>query len=210
MVYEFVEILLVGAIVLVGFYFSNYLFDRGVPQYLSRKCGHFFGGVAYLISPFLFEEAWIPVGLSFAFTMLLLAARLKRPQTFRGVGGSGRQNAFAEVFFPASGTVALVIGWGILGNPWLGVVPCLFMAFGDCFTGVTRAIVYHEEVKGFWGSMAMLGVCLLVAVLIEPYWVGALGAVAAVLVERFTFTRGWIDDNLTIPIGALAIMVFLV
>ena len=210
MVYESAKILLVVAIVLIGFYFSNRLFDRGVPQYLSRKCGHFFGGVAYLISPFLFEEAWIPVGLSFAFAMLLLAARLKRPQTFRGVGGSGRQNALAEIFFPVSGTVSLVIGWGVLGNPWLGVVPCLFMAFGDCFTGVTRAMVYHEEVKGFWGSIAMLCVCLMVAVLMDPYWVGALGALAAVLVERFTFTREWIDDNLTIPIGALVIMLILV
>jgi dolichol kinase len=58
--------------------------------------------------------------------------------------------------------------------------------------------------------MAMLAVCLVVAVLIEPYWVGVLGAVVAVFMERFTYTRGWIDDNLTIPIGALAAMVFLI
>jgi dolichol kinase len=209
-VYEIVKALLIVAVVLIGFHASNILYDRGIPQYLSRKCGHFFGGIAYLISPFLFEDAWIPIGLSGAFAVLLLAARLLRPRTFRGVGGTGRQTALAEVFFPISGTVSLAIGWGVVGEPWLGVVPCLFMAFGDCLTGITRSMVYHREVKGFWGSMAMLVVCLAVAVLMEPYWVGALGAVVAVFLERFTFTRGWIDDNLTIPIGALVAMVFLI
>lgn len=199
-------ILIAGAII-VGLYLSNLLFDYGVPNYISRKIGHGVGGLGYLLSAFLFSAPWWPLILSGGFTLLLAGARIAKPDTFRGVGGSARAHAWAECYFPLTGTFALAVGWAWLGDRWLAVVPILFMAWGDMLTGLIRAKVYGREVKGNWGSVGMLGVCLLVAYFFHPYWVAVVGAGAATLAERFTpLSKGIWDDNWTIIGSSLLIM----
>lgn len=202
-------VLLAGA-VLIGLYLANYFYDRGVEQYISRKVGHGVAGFAFLLCPFLFSSAGWPLVLIFCFVALLWGARFVKPDAFRGVGGTGRQHAFAEVFLPASGAVAMGVGWLWLGNPWLGVVPILYTCFGDMVTGIVRSRVYGREVKGNLGSVAMIVVCLLVAYFFQPYWIGLCGAVVATLVERFTpLSRGIWDDNWTITLSSLLIMALL-
>ena len=198
--------LLAGA-VLVGLYLSNLLYDYGVPQYISRKIGHGVGGMGYLLCALMFSTSWYPIILSGGFTLLLAGARLLRPSTFRGVGGSSRSHALAEIWFPLAGTLSLLVGWMWLGNPWLATVPILFMAWGDMVTGLIRAKVYGKEVKGNWGSMGMLVTCLLVGVLFTPYWIAACGAVVATLAEKYSgLSRTWVDDNYSIILSSLLVM----
>ncbi len=192
---------------MVGLYLANHFYDKGVEQYISRKVGHGVGGMGLLLCVFLFSAPWWPIILALAFTLLLGGARFIKPETFRGVGGTGRQHALAEVFFPAASTLSLGVGWGWLGNPWLAVVPILFMAWGDMLTGIIRSRVYRREVKGNLGSVAMIVVCLLIAYLFKPYWIGVAGAVVATLVERFTpLSHGFWDDNWTIVVSSLLVM----
>lgn len=208
MIAEIPYAMLTSGAVLVGLYLANYFYDAGIPQYVSRKVGHGVGGLGFLLFPLLFSEPWWPIIITGGFILLLGGARLLRPRTFRGVGGTGRQHALAELHFPVAGVISLSIGWAWLGNPWLAVVPCLYMAWGDMITGLVRSHVYRREVKGNWGSVAMIGVCLLIAYFFKPYWIGLSGAVAATLVERFTpISKGLIDDNWTIVISSLAVMV---
>ena len=141
-----------------------------------------------------------------AFTVLLLYARGFRPKTFRGVGGSGRPQALAEIHFPATGIVLIGVLWGIFNQPWLAIIPLCFMGAGDAITGLIRNMVYGKEVKGNWGSLGMLLTCLVLAYFIHPYWVGAIGAVTAVIAERFTKTTKYVDDNLTIPLASAFVM----
>lgn len=207
MIAELPYVVLVAAAVIVGLYLANYAYDKGMEQYMSRKVGHGVGGMAFLLCVFLFSSPWWPIILTAGFTLLLGGARLIKPQAFRGVGGSSRQHALAEVYFPAAGTISFGVGWGWLGNPWLAVVPILFMAWGDMLTGIVRSRIYNREVKGNWGSVAMIAVCLVVAYFFKPYWIGAIGAVVATLVERFTpISRGIWDDNWTIVLSSLLIM----
>jgi len=140
------------------------------------------------------------------FTVLLLYARIFRPTTFRGVGGSGRIDALAEIHFPATGIFLIGALWGILNEPWLAIVPLCFMGAGDAVTGLIRARVYKKEVKGLWGSFGMLITCLILAYFIHPYWIGAAGAGAAVIAEKYTRTTRYVDDNLTIPLASATVM----
>ncbi|MBA7589409.1 hypothetical protein ES708_31494 [subsurface metagenome] len=80
------------------------------------------------------------------------------------------------------------------------------MGAGDAITGLLRSKVYGREVKGNWGSVGMLITCLILAYFIKPYWIGAIGAVTAVIAERFTKTTKWVDDNLTIPLASATMM----
>lgn len=210
MIAEIPFVILIAGAIVVGLYLANYFYDRQVEQYISRKVGHGVGGMGFLLSAFLFKEPWWPLILSLSFVILLGGARWLNPSAFRGVGGTGRQHALAEVFFPVAGTISVGVGWVWLGDRWLAVVPILFMAWGDMLTGLIRSRFYGREVKGNWGSVGMLGVSLLVAYLFTPYWIGAAGAVSATAIERFTpLSRGIWDDNWTIVLGSLMVMALL-
>lgn len=198
--------LLIGGAALLGLYLANLFYDAKIPQYISRKLGHLGGAVAFLLCPFLFSSFWWPFVLTIGFTAMLLWAHIAKPTAFRGVGGSGRPNAFAEVNFPATGIVTIGVGWGLLHAPWLAIVPLLFMGAGDSITGIIRSKIYNREMKGWWGSLGMLATCLLLASFYRPYWVGAIGVLAAVLAEKFTKTTAFVDDNLTVPIVSFIVM----
>ena len=206
MIAELPFFILIAGAALLGLYLANLFYDYQIPQYISRKLGHLGGCVGFLLCPLLFSSFWWAFILTTGFTALLLYARMFRPTTFRGVGGSGRLEALAEIHFPATGIVLIGILWGIFNEPWLAIVPLLFMGGGDAITGLIRSKVYGREVKGNWGSLGMLITCLILAYFIYPYWVGAAGAITAVIAERFTKTRTYVDDNLTIPLASALVM----
>ena len=202
--------LLIAGIIVVGLYLANYFLDKGCEQYVSRKAGHGIAGMGILLCVFLFSSVWWPLILTVGFTLTLLIARGVAPTTFRGVGGSSRQSAFAEVFLPSAAVIAILVGWLWLNSPWLAVVPILYTCFGDMVTGLVRSRLYHHEVKGNAGSVAMIVVCLLVAYFYSPYWIAVVGAVVATLAERFTPpSHGFWDDNWSITISSLVVMVVL-
>ena len=165
MLQEIPYVLLIVGIVLVSLYLANLFYDYKIPQYISRKIGHLGGCVGFLLLPLLFSSFLWPIIITVGFTGLLLYARWCRPTTFRGVGGSGRPDALAEIHFPATGIVLIGILWGIYDLPWLAIVPLAFMGGGDAVTGLIRSKVYNREVKGAWGSLGMIFTCLLLAVL---------------------------------------------
>lgn len=206
LLHDFPYAILIGSGVIVSLYLANLFYDYGIPQYISRKLGHLGGCVGFLLCPLLFSSFWWPLILTAGFTALLLYARMFRPDTFRGVGGSGRIEALAEIHFPATGIVLIGVLWGMMGEAWLAIVPLTFMGGGDAVTGLIRSKVYGREVKGGWGSLGMLATCLILAYFIQPYWIGAAGAVVAVIAERFTKTTKYCDDNLTIPLSSGLVM----
>jgi phytol kinase len=197
-------IVLIIGVVLSGLWVSNIIYDHGVPQYISRKVGHGAGGMAFFGS-YLLSSAWWPIFVSAALSVLFLVAHLFKPSTFRGVGGSGRDSRImAEVWFPLVAVPVYGISWLWLKQPAVAVASLLFMAWGDGVTGLVRSQIYHRAVKGWWGSLAMLIVCLAIAwVFIEPFWIGAVASLLAVVTERVFGDYGiikWADDNWAIPV----------
>lgn len=208
MVAELPYTVMVLGTVIVGLWVSNMLFDLRVPHYISRKIGHSAGGLAFLMAVIFFSSAWWPIILTVSFSLLLWIARLRRPSTFRGVGGSGRNpNVMSEVWFALIAVPVFAIGWLWLDQPLIALSCLLFMAWGDCVTGLVRSDVYKKPVKGLWGSVAMLIVCLAISwAFIRPFWIGALGSVIATITEWSFGELGiikWADDNWAIPVVSL-------
>jgi phytol kinase len=192
------------AVVLIGLWISNVLYDRGIPNYVSRKFGHLAGGIAFLIAFFFSGPGW-PISIATGFGILLLIARLVKPEIIRGVGGTGRSNkVIAELWFPWVAVPVFAICWLWLDKPAVAVSCLLFMAWGDGITGFVRSIVYRKAVKGWWGSLAMFCVCLIIsAFFIRPFWIGVTASAAAVVTEQSFGEYGffkWGDDNWAIPV----------
>ena len=101
-------------IALAGLEISNYLYDRGVSNYLSRKAGHVFGGLAYLVAV-LWLDFPVAFGLATGCFLLFLGLRLFNDRMLRGVGGSARRHAYAEVTYAFAGALSIGVGWGLLG-----------------------------------------------------------------------------------------------
>jgi phytol kinase len=207
MIAEFPLVVLITGAVLIGLWVSNIVYDLGVPHYISRKIGHGAGGIAFLVSFAFSSPAW-PIIVAAGLGVLLLVARLVRPKTFRGVGGTGRsETTMAEVWFAWIAIPVFGISWLWLDKPEVAVTSLLFMAWGDGVTGLVRSQVYHRQVKGWWGSLAMLIVCLSISwVFIRPYWIGAAGSLIAVITERVFGDNGvikWADDNWAIPLVSM-------
>ncbi len=207
MIVELPVAVLVAGAVLVGLWVSNIVYDFGVPHYISRKIGHGAGGLAFLVS-FVFSSPGWPIIVAAAFGALLLAARLLKPDTFRGVGGTGRSDkVIAEVWFAWVAVPVFCISWLWLNEPAVAVASLLFMAWGDGATGLVRWQVYRRPVKGLWGSLAMFCVCLAISwVFIRPLWIGIVASVVAVITEWAFGDNGvlkWADDNLAIPLVSM-------
>ncbi|MGD0794615.1 MAG: hypothetical protein ABR958_03335 [Dehalococcoidales bacterium] len=201
-------VVLIAGAVLVGLWVSNIVYDRGVPNYISRKIGHGAGGLAFLAS-YVLASPWWPIIISACFSALLLTAHTIRPEAIRGVGGAGRSDKImAEVWFPMVAVPVYGIAWLWLKQPAAAVASLLFMAWGDGVTGLVRSQFYHGPVKGLWGSLAMLCLCLSVSwVFIKPFWIGAVASALATLTEWAFGEYGvlkWGDDNWAIPMVSLA------
>ncbi len=194
------------SVALVGLVASNLLYDHGVPNSLSRYVAPIIGGVAFLVAV-LWLDAWTATVLSGAMAMFILAVRLGFRRGLRGVRGNLPSQAWSEVTYALAGTGALAIGWGLLGDKWLAFAPIAFMAWGDSTAGLARAMLWRSNVASVWPSLGMAGVCLGAAFLYQPYWIGAVGAVAATIAERKRPRLGvWWDDNLHIVALSLALM----
>jgi dolichol kinase len=211
MLSEFPYAVIILGVVLVGLWISNMLYDRQIPHYISRKVGHSAGGLGFLATLFFFSSAVWPLILTAGFALVLSLARVLRPDTFRGVGGSGRNpNAMSEVWFALIAVPLYAIGWLWLKQPQITVACLLFMAWGDCVTGLVRAEVYKKAVKGLKGSAAMLIVCLILSwAFVHPFWIGGVVSLVATITEWSFGDVGilkFADDNWAIPVVSFGVM----
>lgn len=189
----------VGLALLAG----NFFFDRTQNFVWSRKLVHFLVGAILITTPWLFDENPLaPMILSGLIFVVFVVTNAREP--FYGVQRNTRKS---EVYFALSAT-ACFASWYVV-NPWIGTAAMLMMAWGDGATGLARWAISRAHVKGWEGTVTDLVVCSLLALLIEPYWVGLAGAVVFTAAEHLCGDVGrikWLDDNLGAPVAALLVM----
>jgi len=200
----------IGALALLGLLAANLLRDRGIDATVARRGAAVLGGGVYLCAVLLLEP-WVAVSLAGAVGIGVLALRLGARRQLRGLsGGAGARERWGEVAYPLAGALSLAVGWGVLGDRGLGFVPLAFMAWGDNAAGFVRDSTRNRRGAPFWPSLAMLAVCLAVALLYQPHWVGVCGALVATAAERFHPTpHPFWDDNWVIVVASLSAMAIL-
>ena len=195
-----------AAIVVFGIKpFYHYLRKQGsehmVAVYYNRKVAHMLaGGVPIIASPMVFDNPiWVLIGgvlgsIALAATHIL-DRRLWWMQT--------EQNMNDATFALMLGLSVFVI-WEYSDEPWLAILPSLFMAFGDGVTGIIRNKMFNKRTKSAWGNVGMAALCIPLGYIIGamaepqiPLW-GLIAGIVASFVERYEF--GPIDDNVLIVV----------
>ena len=166
--------------------------------YLGRKFVHIFGaGIVAMLLPFEFREPYLP----FLFALSLAGLTYTLHKTNRVLYWFQDPANYSETYFALMWGTAVLVTWVFDKTFLLAVVPTLFMAWGDGVTGVVRNLMYKKRTKAWEGSLAMLLVCIPVGALMGI--VGMLAGAVATAMERFEL----IDDNISIPLVSLAILI---
>jgi phytol kinase len=167
-------------------------------KYMARKTIHLLSaGVSLILSPFLFSELFFPVllaGLMILFTIV--------GHTRNFLGWFQEKRNYADVYFTVTCTVLLTLFWNY--NVWIGILSCLFMAWGDGVTGLVRYVVYKRRTKGAWGNIAMFILCAGLGYFLLGY-IGLVGGAFSSVVEKFEK----VDDNISVPLGSAVVMMAL-
>jgi len=177
---------------------------RGKPHnvavYYARKFIHAAaGGLVALLVPYLFSTPLLP----FALAMVLAVLTYIPHRTGKLMEWFQVPDNIYEVHFCLTWGLSVALCWLIFGDLWHAVAPIAFMAFGDAVTGVVRNALYGRRTKAWVGNLAMALVSGPVGYAVAGAW-GALAGLAASVVEHFEV--GPIDDNVTVPLTALAVL----
>ncbi len=192
-------------VIFVMKYFSKWIYDlavkKGYPEdsatYFGRKTIHIFAsGLIALSVPFLMKE---PIVLFLSALILAVYTYLPHSKAKLYNWFQVKENLH-EVNFCLMWGLVILIGWFFDKSFWLGVIPALFLSFGDGVTGIVRNIKYKKRTKSWEGSLAMLIVCVLIG--LKMGLGGIVAAVFATIFEKWEF----IDDNISIPIVSFLIL----
>ena len=181
------------------------MISRGVEHiravYYNRKIVHMMaGGIGSFSVPLLFANIWYPAVCGVLLTVFTWFAHLSGNRLF-WFQTEQNQN---DVKFALMWWTSITIIWWLVDDPWLAILPSLFMAFGDGITGVVRNAVVRKRSKSMIGNVFMFIVSApigwyvgMVAEPSIPMW-GLIAAAVATYVERYEF--GAIDDNILITV----------
>lgn len=175
--------------------------------YYNRKIVHMLaGGVGSLMVPLVFEDLWYPLVCGLLLMLLTWVAHASGLRFYWFQTAENRN----DVKFALMWALSVALLWWLLGNPWLAILPALYMAFGDGVTGIARNLLVRRRSKSPIGSLFMLLVCAPMGWIIGglaqpaiPEW-GLISAIVATWVERYEI--GPIDDNVLITVAASAVL----
>ena len=186
-------------------YFAKWAYSfakkyKDIPAaYVGRKIVHLFGGgITALLIPIFYEGYYSLITIS-AFGLAIYS--LFRRKYGLMYWFQIEENRY-EVHFALAYGIILSIGI-MLGDLWIGLIPILFMSFGDSATGLIRAVTQKRHVKSWEGSVAMFLICSIIGFAILGIY-GIIVGLIATIVEKIPK----IDDNVTVPI-VTASLIFL-
>jgi phytol kinase len=183
-------------------------FEEMVAVYYNRKIIHIVaGGVVALLIPFLLNSWIYPFAMSLILTLFMVLWRL----TGDRLDFMQMKENWNETKFTLMWGLSIALLWILFNDPFLAVIPSLFMAFGDAVTGFVRNALYKERTKSLVGNVFMFIVCIFIGYYFAsvarkpiPLW-GILAAAVASIVERFEI--GPVDDNILITVSTMIILI---
>ncbi|MEM3668875.1 MAG: dolichol kinase [Candidatus Bathyarchaeia archaeon] len=181
-------------------YMKRRNFEHNVAVYYNRKTIHVLtGGLVAILVPFIFKTPIFP----FVMAMLLSIFLYIPHKVGKLMYWFQTEDNTYEVSFCIMWGMMITLGWMVSeGNFWFGVLPVIFMSFGDALTGIVRNILYKKRTKSWWGNLAMASFSIPIGAALGI--AGALAGATASFIEHFESNP--IDDNITVPLTSFMIL----
>ncbi len=211
-IYWTIALTIYASIILFATKFTYNLFcswgqPSNVAIYYNRKILHMLvGGAIAIACPFVFSTPIYPLMIG----ILMAIATYLPYKTGKILYWVQTEDNMNDVNFCLMAGISVYLLWVLMDDPYLAIIPVIYMAFGDGVTGVARNMVFQKRTKSPIGNVFMALVCIpsgyFLASLAStpiPMW-GVISAVVASIVERYEF--GFIDDNILITVSATTLI----
>jgi dolichol kinase len=210
------DILLSGLLVVYTsliLYLTKYIYlygeKRGLESkdiiYYNRKFVHIFaGGVVALFVP-LYQSPFYPLIAGFLLAGVTYLSHEKGDKLY----WFQNKKDFNDVSFCLMWGISIFLLWILFDNPFLAILPALFMAFGDGVTGIIRNAFFGERSKHYIGNVFMGITCIPIGYIFGSLGQLAIGGMLAGLISSVIerYELGAIDDNILISISSSIILI---
>lgn len=192
------------------------LFEK-VGKEASRKFIHIMLGNWWLIAMYFFNNVWFAAFVPLTFVIINYIS-YKKDIIKVMEREENKKDGLGTVYYACSLLILVIITFGVLNKPILGLVPIFVMAFGDGLAAIFGKLIkskkykVYDTEKSIAGSLTMFIVSFIIISIYlvyinSPFWYlkGIIISLIITVLEAISI-KG--TDNITVPIATLIMLMF--
>ena len=192
------------------------LFEK-VGKEASRKFIHIMLGNWWLIAMYFFNNVWFAAFVPLTFVIINYIS-YKKDIIKVMEREENKKDGLGTVYYACSLLILVIITFGVLNKPILGLVPIFVMAFGDGLAAIFGKLIkskkykVYDTEKSIAGSLTMFIVSFIIISIYliyinNPFWyLKAIIISLIITVLEAISIKG--TDNITVPIATLIMLMF--
>lgn len=192
------------------------LFEK-VGKEASRKFIHIMLGNWWLIAMYFFNNVWFAAFVPLTFVIINYIS-YKKDIIKVMEREENKKDGLGTVYYACSLLILVIITFGVLNKPILGLVPIFVMAFGDGLAAIFGKLIkskkykVYDTEKSIAGSLTMFIVLFIIISIYliyinNPFWyLKAIIISLIITVLEAISIKG--TDNITVPIATLIMLMF--
>ena len=192
------------------------LFEK-IGKEASRKFIHIMLGNWWLIAMYFFNNVWFAAFVPLTFVIINYIS-YKKDIIKVMEREEDKKDGLGTVYYACSLLILVIITFGVLNKPILGLVPIFVMAFGDGLAAIFGKLIkskkykVYDTEKSIAGSLTMFIVSFIIISIYlvyinSPFWYlkGIIISLIITVLEAISI-KG--TDNITVPIATLIMLMF--
>ena len=192
------------------------LFEK-IGKEASRKFIHIMLGNWWLIAMYFFNNVWFAAFVPLTFVIINYIS-YKKDIIKVMEREEDKKDGLGTVYYACSLLILVIITFGVLNKPILGLVPIFVMAFGDGLAAIFGKLIkskkykVYDTEKSIAGSLTMFIVSFIIISIYliyinNPFWyLKAIIISLIITVLEAISIKG--TDNITVPIATLIMLMF--
>lgn len=192
------------------------LFEK-VGKEASRKFIHIMLGNWWLIAMYFFNNVWFAAFVPLTFVIINYIS-YKKDIIKVMEREENKKDGLGTVYYACSLLILVIITFGVLNKPILGLVPIFVMAFGDGLAAIFGKLIkskkykVYDTEKSIAGSLTMFIVSFIIISVYLIYINNLFWYLKAIIISLIITVLEAISikgtDNITVPIATLIMLMF--
>lgn len=192
------------------------LFEK-IGKEASRKFIHIMLGNWWLIAMYFFNNVWFAAFVPLTFVIINYIS-YKKDIIKVMEREENKKDGLGTVYYACSLLILVIITFGVLNKPILGLVPIFVMAFGDGLAAIFGKLIkskkykVYDTEKSIAGSLTMFIVSFIIISIYLVYINSTFWYLKGIIISLIITVLEAISikgtDNITVPIATLIMLMF--